>query len=145
VRSSASRAEIAPTAMRETPVSSAAGSVPAPMTDRIELVLPAAARFEGVAQLVLGGVGTRCHLPYDIVDELQLAVAGVLPSAREDQVIVEIAVGDTVSVTIGPLIEGTVVDPALLHVLDRLVDRVQPVSRDGTEWLSLEVARPSSG
>jgi hypothetical protein len=133
-------------AMRETPVeASAPSTVPAPMTDRIELVLPAASRFEGVAQLVLGGVGTRCHLPYDVVDELQLAVAGVLPSARDDQVVVEIAVGPAVSVTIGPLIDGTTSDPALLHVLERLVDRVSPVSRDGTEWLALEVARPLSG
>lgn len=130
--------------MRETPVSSGAGTVPAPMTDRIELVLPAASRFEGVAQLVLGGIGTRCHLPYDVVDELQLAVAGVLPSARDEHVVVEIGVGDAVSVTIGPLIDGTIVDPALLHVLERLVDRVQPVSRDGSEWLSLEVGRPSA-
>ncbi len=52
---------------------------------------------------MLGGVGTRCDLPYDTVDELQLAVAAVLPSARDEETVVEIETGDAVTVTIGPV------------------------------------------
>jgi len=111
------------------------------MTDVIELVLPSR-RFEGVVQLVLGGVGTRCDLPYDTVDELQLAVAAVLPSARNEETVVEIETGDAVTVTIGPVSNGTATDAALLRVLDRLVDRVVPVTRGDEEWLALEVGRP---
>ncbi len=110
------------------------------MADVIELVLPSG-RFDGVVQLVLGGVGTRCDLPYDTVDELQLAVAAVLPSARSQETIVEIETGDAVTVTIGPVTDGTAADAALLRVLDRLVDRVVPVTRGGDEWLALEVSR----
>ena len=110
------------------------------MADVIELVLPSG-RFDGVVQLVLGGVGTRCDLPYDTVDELQLAVAAVLPSARSQETIVEIETGDAVTVTIGPVVDGTAGDAALLRVLDRLVDRVVPVTRGDEEWLALEVGR----
>ncbi len=110
----------------------------------IELVLPSG-RFDGVVQLVLGGVGTRCDLPYDTVDELQLAVAAVLPSAQDEQTVVEIETGDAVRVTIGPVTDGTTWDAALLRVLDRLVDRVVPVTRDGEEWLTLEVSRGDAG
>ena len=92
-------------------------------------------------QLVLGGVGTRCDLPYDTVDELQLAVAAVLPSARDEQTVVEIETGDAVTVTIGPVDRRNGRDAALLRVLDRLVDRVVAVTRDAEEWLALEVSR----
>jgi hypothetical protein len=112
--------------------------------DVIELVLPSG-RFEGVVQLVLGGVGTRCDLPYDTVDELQLAVAAVLPSARDEQTVVEIETGAAVTVTIGPVTGGTATDAALLRVLDRLVDRVAAVTRDADEWLMLEVSRSDRG
>jgi hypothetical protein len=115
----------------------------ATVADSIELLVPSDRRFDGIVQLVLGGIGTRGELPYDTVDELQLAVSGVLPSARDEQTRVEIAVGETVTVTIGPLIEGTAGDPALRRVLDRLVTRVEPATRDGGEWLVLEVARPA--
>ena len=114
------------------------------MADVIELVLPAG-RFDGVVQLVLGGLGTRCDLPYDTVDELQLAVAAVLPSAQDEQTVVEIETGDAVTVTIGPVAGGTAGDAALLRVLDRLVDRVVPVTRDGEEWLAIEVSRGDAG
>jgi hypothetical protein len=110
------------------------------MSDVIELVLPSR-RFDGVVQLVLGGIGTRCDLPYDTVDELQLAVAAVLPAARDDETIVEIEAGETVTVAIGPVVDGTADDPSLRRVLDRLVDRVTPVTRGDGEWLALEVSR----
>ena len=112
-----------------------------PVADVIEVVLPSERQYDGVAQLVLGGVGTRWELPYDTVDELQLAVAAVLPSARDEQTVVEISCGDTVTVTIGPLIRGTADDPALRRILDRLVARVASLDRDGDEWLTLEVRR----
>jgi hypothetical protein len=111
-----------------------------PMADVIELVLPSR-RFEGVVQLVLGGVGTRYELPYDTVDELQLAVAAVLPSARDEKTIVEIETTDPMTVSIGPVTAGTGGDAALLRVLDRLVDRVVAVERGDEEWLALEVGR----
>ena len=55
------------------------------------LTLPTDTRFRGVATLVLGGVGTRLNLPYERVDDLQLAVLSLLEASGGDRVTVEVA------------------------------------------------------
>ena len=42
---------------------------------------------------------------------------------------------------VGPLVEGSGSDVALARVLDPLVDSVEPVRRDGREWLMLQLER----
>ena len=50
------------------------------VSDRIVLTVPAGARFRSVATLVLGGIGGRADLPYERMDDLQLAVLSILDS-----------------------------------------------------------------
>jgi|SRR5215831_2029548 len=112
------------------------------MTDTILLSLPTSPRLRDVATLVLGGLGSRLQLPYARVDDLQLAALSVLSAATDETVTLEVAAGEeALRVGIGPLTGGTGEDHGLRRVLERLVDGVEPVERDGREWLTLEVRR----
>jgi hypothetical protein len=112
------------------------------MSDRISLTIPTATRFRGVATLVLGGVGSRLDLPYERVDDLQLAVLSVLEASMGDRVTVEIeAEDDRVFVSVGPLVDGSGSDGALARVLDPLVDSVDHSHREGRVWMTLRIHR----
>lgn len=119
--------------------------VDAHLTERIVLTIPTDRRFRGIATLVLGGVGSRLNLPYERMDDLQLALLSVLDAAGESEVSIEVGAEDRrVSVSVGPLVEGSVQDEGLARVLSKLVDGVEPGSRDSAEWLTLTVTRDAS-
>jgi hypothetical protein len=110
------------------------------MTDQITLTIPTATRFRGVATLVLGGIGSRLDLPYERVDDLQLAVLSVLEASGDDRVTVEVeADGSGLLVSVGPLADGSA-DEALNRVLDPLVDAVEHSQRESRMWLTLRLA-----
>ena len=112
------------------------------MSDRISLTIPTATRFRGVATLVLGGVGSRLDLPYERVDDLQLAVLSVLEASDGERVTVEVDARDEgIFVSVGPLSDGSSTDGALARVLDPLVDSVESAQRDGRVWLTLRIHR----
>lgn len=113
-----------------------------PMTDTIILSIPSSPRMRSVATLVIGGMGSRVELPYEKIDDLQLAVLSVLPAAADAQVTLEVAASDdALSLEIGPLVTGSHADPGLRPVLERLVDSVEPATRDGREWLTLRLQK----
>jgi hypothetical protein len=112
------------------------------MDDEILLTIPTGPRLLSVATLVLGGVGSRLHLPYEKVDDLQLASLSVLAASDGESVRLEIHIRDEeVSIGIGPIAPGSGNEPGLRRVLDRLVDGVESSARDGHEWLTLHVRR----
>jgi hypothetical protein len=113
-----------------------------PMSDHISLTFPTAAQFRGVATLVLGGVGSRLDLPYERVDDLQLAVLSLLEASGDERVTVEVdAEDDGMLVSVGPLADGSQTDGALARVLDPLVDSFEPSERDARVWLTLRLRR----
>lgn len=115
------------------------------MSDRIVLTVPADARLQSVATLVLGGIGTRHELPYERTDDLQLAVLSALGAAATDEVSLEIEAREgELELAIGPLRAGIRDDAGVARVLTRLVDEVDYETRDGYDWVSLRVSGPSS-
>lgn len=112
------------------------------MTDRIVLTMPTDARYRGVGTLVLGGIGTRLDLPYERMDDLQLALLSALEAALDGEVTVEMdADQEGLSVAIGPLRADSSTDQGLARVLSRLVDDVEHHQRDeGAEWVVLRIA-----
>ena len=115
------------------------------MDDTILLTIPTSPRLLSVATLVIGGVGSRLQMPYEKVDDLQLAALSALAAADGDTVVVEIhARDDEVTVGIGPLSAGSGEDAGLRRVLDRLADDVETESRDGHEWVELRLHRARS-
>lgn len=113
------------------------------MSDIISLTIPSDPRFRGVATLVLGGVGARLELPYERIDDLQLALTGALEATDGTAAVtVEIrAESDRVVVVVGPLGAGSTSDPGVERVLRPLADAVRPWLRDGGEWIELEFTR----
>lgn len=112
------------------------------MTDRILLTIPADERFRSVPTLVLGGIGSRLDLPYERMDDLQLAVLSLLEAVDGDEATLDVVADDGfLSVRVGPLRPGSAEDPALGRVVSRLVDAVEPGTRDGADWITVRVAR----
>ena len=125
--------------MQEHPAAVTAGLL---VTDRIVLALPTEARFRSVATLVLGGIGSRADLPYERMDDLQLAVLSALDAADQAEVTLEVDADENgVSLALGPVRDGSGDDEGLGLVLSRLVDDVTHERRDGAEWLSLRLSR----
>lgn len=116
------------------------------MTESFVLTIPSSTRFQGVATLVLGGIGSRLDLPYERMDDLQLAVLSLLSAGNDDHISVEVeAETEAMSVSVGPLFAGSASDERLARVLRRLADSVEPLQRDGKEWLTLRLVFPGSG
>ena len=112
-------------------------------SDRIALTIPPGDGYRTVATLVLGGVGTRLELPYERVDDLQLAVLSLLDAAGGGESSLEIEIeGSHVLVTVGPVADGSGSDEALQRVLSRLADEVSTTQRDDGEWVALRLERP---
>jgi hypothetical protein len=119
--------------------------VEADVSDRIVLTVPAGARFRSVATLVLGGIGGRADLPYERMDDLQLAVLSILDSTDGEAVTLEVESDDRgLAVAIGPVRDGSSNDDGLRLVLSRLVDGVAHEHRDGAEWITFGVANGSA-
>lgn len=112
------------------------------VNDTIMLTIPTDTAYRGVASLVLGGVGSRLDLPFERMDDLQLAVLSMLDASRGEDASVEIrADGGHVAVSVGPLRDGAEDDAGLSLVLTRLTNRVESAQRDDGPWLTVVVAR----
>jgi hypothetical protein len=125
--------------MQEHPAAVTAGLL---VTDRIVLAIPTEARFRSVATLVVGGIGSRADLPFERMDDLQLAVLSALDAADQAEVTLEVDADENgVTLALGPVRDGSGDDDGLGRVLSRLVDDVTHERRDGAEWLSLRLSR----
>jgi hypothetical protein len=114
--------------------------------DRIVLTLPGDDRLYEIASLVIGGIGSRLALPYEGLDNLQLAPVSVLSASDAAPVTLEVVIEENaVSVTIGPLPAAEVSDEGRHRVLARLVDAVEtrPDESSSGGSITLRLARPT--
>ena len=112
--------------------------------DRIVITVPAGRPFRGVLRLVVGGIGSRCGLSFDHVDELQLAIDSLLDhrDPAQDTVQLDASVGDAeLVVVVGPFVSGD--DGDGRRVTSALVDRTRTIDRAGFEWIELSVTMPT--
>jgi anti-sigma regulatory factor (Ser/Thr protein kinase) len=115
------------------------------VSDRIVLTLPTASSFRSVATLVLGGLGSRMELPYERMDDLQLAVLSALDSARGPSATLEADVDDErIRLAVGPLELGDGDRNGMDLVLSRLVDEVAYEEREGAAWVVLSLERSAA-
>jgi hypothetical protein len=114
--------------------------------DTIVLTIPTGRSFRGVASLVLGGVGSRLNLPYERMDDLQLAVLSMLDASEGEEASVEIRAEEhRLGVSVGPLRADATTDEGLALVLRRLTDEIEPARRDSAAWLTVYVGRSGAG
>jgi anti-sigma regulatory factor (Ser/Thr protein kinase) len=115
--------------------------------DTITLTLPPEREFQRVAHLVLGGLAVRLNLTLEALEDLQLALDGLLDSgSAEEEVTLELSVVDgAIEARVGPFqarsvqqaLEAESDGVGLRRVLDTVVDRVEVDEREGGEWVQL--------
>lgn len=116
--------------------------------DEITLTLPHQKPFYGVAHLVLGGLAVRLDLTYETLEDLQLALEGLLERTKPTQdVTVSVRVRhDVIEARVGPIdaellrgeLESMAADElSLRRILDTVVDRVEVAESDGEHWVEL--------
>jgi hypothetical protein len=123
--------------------------------DAITLSLPHAKPFHGVARLVLGGLAARLDLPYEHLEDLQLALASVLERdgyVDGTEVTVRLVVGsDVIGMAIGPLDAAELRRDleresdngiSLARLLSTLVENVTLEEHEGRHWVRLEKRVP---
>ncbi len=118
------------------------------MTDEVTLTLPRHKPFYRIAHLVLGGLAVRLDLTFDSLEDLQLALAGLLEHRADGdgEVMVSLRVdGDRFYALVGPFAatvraelarEGGA-DVGLARLLETVVDSVGLAERDGAHWVEL--------
>jgi anti-sigma regulatory factor (Ser/Thr protein kinase) len=115
------------------------------MSDEVRLVLPAQEDFRPIVHLVVGGLAARLDLTFDTLEDVQVAL-GALLARREDErdVIVTLALGETVRITLGPFEATALVDLqedssglGLRRVLDTVCDTVEVDTREDGAWVEL--------
>jgi anti-sigma regulatory factor (Ser/Thr protein kinase) len=116
------------------------------VTDVVTLQLPRERDYFGVAHLVLGGLGARLDLTYDVLEDMTTAIDELL-NRREssDEVTLSVKIEDeAIIATVGPF-GGRVADElhasdaglGLRRVLETSVDKVEVTERDGAQWVEL--------
>lgn len=118
------------------------------MTDQITLTMPRERPFFGVARLVLAGLATRLDITVETLEELELALDGLLErrdGAEEITVSLDIADSE-LRATVGPFrgsdlqaeLEGELGKSlSLQRLLDAVVDGYEVADRVDGVWVQL--------
>lgn len=126
-------------------------------SDTVRLRIPYSRPWAGVARLVLGGVAARLALPYEQLQDLELALDSLLAEEAYggEQITVQIEVTEAlVALRLGPLdgkalrrdlareVSGEI---GLRRLLEAVTERIElGVDGDG-DWLRLEKRRSAPG
>jgi hypothetical protein len=118
------------------------------MTDQITLTMPRERPFFGVARLVLAGLASRLDITVETLEDLELALDGLLErrdGAEEITVSLDIADGE-LHAAVGPFrgndlraeLEGELGESlSLQRLLDAVVDGYQVADRADGAWVEL--------
>ena len=121
------------------------------VSDGLSLTMAGGRRHLGVARLLVGGLAARLDLPYEQMDDLQLAAESVLAAdaVGNGEVVLELELGESaIGIHIAPFdarsfeSNGAENDLSLDRLLTALVDDVRVTHRDGLDWLELEKRVP---
>ena len=117
--------------------------------DEFKISIPRERPFATVVGLVVGGIAARHEVTLDVLDDLQLALDGVLERTDDDQesqLTIELRVeGGTIAAVIGPVTEATAAELeeeageslGLRRLLETVVDSVSISERDGGPWIEI--------
>jgi anti-sigma regulatory factor (Ser/Thr protein kinase) len=122
------------------------------MTEAVRLTVPTDRAYYGVVRLVVGGLAARLDLPYEQLEDVQLALEGLLGDeayAAGDAITVEVAVDDGgLELLVGPLAPErldleltTEADErrgvGLARLLTTVAGAFEVERRDGAEWIRI--------
>jgi hypothetical protein len=123
--------------------------------DQIRLTMPRERPFYGVAHLVLGGVAARAELTVEHLEELELALDGLLDrrdGGREVTLTLRVAEG-VLAAELGPFGEQLRAEfddepgdrLSIRRLLDAVVDGYELDQREGATWIELRKQTRSDG
>jgi anti-sigma regulatory factor (Ser/Thr protein kinase) len=120
------------------------------VTDEITLTLPRQRPFYRIAHLVLGGLAVRLDLTFENLEDLQLALAGLLDRpGGNGEVTVSVRVeSDAICTLVGPFADESLRDElergngdeaavSLSRLLGTVVDGVDLNEREGGLWVEV--------
>ena len=117
------------------------------MPDEITLTVPRERPFYRVAHLVLGGLAVRLDLTFDTLEDLQIALAGLLAREHEGEGNLTLAVRvlpGALEASIGPFDDAALKTEwdsgeefGLRRILETVVDGVAITQREGAQWVEL--------
>lgn len=117
------------------------------MPDEIRLTVPRERPFYSVAHLVLGGLAVRLDLTFDTLEDLQIALGGLLAREHDGDGSLTMSVTvlpDALRASIGPFQDSALREEwdadgelGLRKILETVVDRVEMAQRDGAQWVEL--------
>lgn len=120
------------------------------MADEITLTVPRERPFFRVAHLVLGGLAVRLDLTLDTLEDLQIALAGLLSREEDGDGTLTMSVRvlpETLEASIGPFEDSALRDEwesdadfGLRRILETVVDAVSIEQRHGGQWVELTKA-----
>ena len=123
--------------------------------DEIRVTMPSEPPFGTVAGLVLGGVAARHELTIDVLDDLQLALEGLLErDSSAGEITLVLRVGpDTVEASVGPFDRTSLAELDrdagegldLRRLLDTVVDDVALADREDGCWVELRKSYELAG
>jgi hypothetical protein len=117
------------------------------MSDHIVLTLPHERALHGVAHLVMGGLAARLNLTIESLEDLQVALDGLLAEVEgEPTISVGIEEG-RLELTVGPFAADSLhralddqaggEEVSLRRVLATVSDGFEVLDRDGSAWVAL--------
>ena len=113
--------------------------------DEIVLTLPEEEGFHNVAHLVLGGLAVRLNLTFENLEDVQVALEGLLARADGEITVAVRLDDDGLGLGVGPF-EGERLrreladergEVGLRRVLETVADRVELIDRDDGCWVDL--------
>jgi hypothetical protein len=122
--------------------------------DEITLTVPRERPFYAVAHLVLGGLAVRLNLTLETLEDLQVALAGLLERTEPSpEVTMRVRVLESVlEAELGPFADGARLrkelsrepgeELGLRRILDAVVDEVRVDGHEETSWIVLRKMLP---
>jgi hypothetical protein len=120
------------------------------VTDEITLTLPRQRPFYRIAHLVLGGLAVRLDLTFEHLEDLQLALAGLLdrPSGNGEVTVSVRVESDAIRALVGPFADESLrdellrghedeADLSLGRLLGTVVDGIDLDERESGLWVGL--------
>jgi hypothetical protein len=115
------------------------------MSDEIVLTLPEQDEFRNVAHLVVGGLAVRLNLTFENLEDVQVALEGLLSRAKGEVTLGLRLEPDGLAMNVGPFdcdgLRGELEDDqgelGLRRVLETVSDGVEVVRRDDGCWVAL--------
>jgi hypothetical protein len=114
------------------------------MSDEIVLTLPDHDEFRNVAHLVVGGLAVRLNLTFENLEDVQVALEGLLARAN-GEITVAVRLDDGLAMRVGPFgcadlrreLDDETAEVSLRRILETVSDGIEVLELEDGCWVEL--------